>query len=120
MPASFAEPDESRLWKLVRDWPFATLISSTGEVPWVSHLPLIADENRRVLRGHMAKANPHWRVLDAGQSLAIFHGPHHYVSPSWYASQPSVPTWNYAVVHAQGKARATAELMRSVLSDADL
>lgn len=106
VPASFAESEDNRLWRLVRDWPFATLISSTGEVPWVSHLPLVADEDRRVLRGHMAKANPHWRALDAGDSLAIFHGPHHYVSPSWYANQPSVPTWNYAVVHAEGKARA--------------
>jgi transcriptional regulator len=54
----------------------------------------------------VARANPHWRELEAaGEVLVIFAGPHAYVSPRWYAHHPSVPTWNYAVVHARGKAR---------------
>jgi transcriptional regulator len=58
----------------------------------------------------MARANPHWRRLEAQPGvLAVFHGPHAYVSPSWYAAHPSVPTWNYAVVHVHGKARLMHE-----------
>ena len=58
----------------------------------------------------MARANPHWSHFGSGASLAIFHGPHAYVSPSWYA-QPAiqVPTWNYAVVHVHGLAEIVAD-----------
>ena len=57
-----------------------------------------------MLRAHMAHANPQWRTFSPDREvLVIFHGPHHYVSPAWYASHPSVPTWNYAVVHALGR-----------------
>jgi transcriptional regulator len=59
----------------------------------------------------MAKANPHWGLLQNGQeSLAIFHGPHAYVSPSLYQSRESVPTWNYAAVHVYGHARVVSDL----------
>jgi len=54
----------------------------------------------------VARSNPHAQELEAAtEVLAIFEGPHAYVSPGWYANHPSVPTWNYAVVHARGKAR---------------
>jgi transcriptional regulator len=62
------------------------------------------------LLGHVARGNAQWQALAAGQrSLAIFAGPHAYVSPSWYEQHPSVPTWNYAVVHAHGTARIMDE-----------
>ena len=72
----------------------------------MSHLPLLlvpGCEPHGTLIGHMARANPHWQHAAGAESIAIFHGPHAYVSPSWYA-EPSkaVPTWNYAVVHAHG------------------
>jgi transcriptional regulator len=96
---------------------FATLISPDPHDPPVTHLPLILDPARGelgMLTGHVARANPHWRHLeDRAEVLAIFHGPHSYVSPSWYDHHPSVPTWNYAVVHVHGRARlmhATQEL----------
>jgi transcriptional regulator len=76
-------------------------------------VPLLLDPARAsagVLLGHMARANPHWRRLEAQPGvLAVFHGPHAYVSPSWYATHPSVPTWNYAVVHVHGNARLIHE-----------
>jgi transcriptional regulator len=59
-----------------------------------------------VVAGHLARANSHWRALGDAPSTAIFHGPHAYVSPTWYATAPAVPTWNYAVVHVTGPARA--------------
>ncbi len=86
--------------------PFAILISTTQEGPFATHLPILASEvdGRLHLRGHMAKANPHWKSINENQeSLVIFHGPHAYISPSLYETRESVPTWNYAAVHAYGK-----------------
>ena len=86
--------------------PFAILISNTDGIPFATHLPLLVDElqGQVVVRGHMAKANPHWRSIHPGQeSLAIFHGPHAYISPSLYEIRESVPTWNYAAVHVYGE-----------------
>ena len=104
IPKDFAEHDLARLQALVRAHNFATLVSAhQGEIQ-VSHLPFLLDADGRMLRAHMARANPQWRAFSPEREvLVIFHGPHHYVSPAWYASHPSVPTWNYAVVHAQGR-----------------
>ncbi len=103
IPKHFAEHDLARLRSLVRAHSFATLVSAhQGEIQ-VSHLPFLLDADGKMLRAHMARANPQWRALSPEREvLVIFHGPHHYVSPAWYAAHPSVPTWNYAVVHAQG------------------
>jgi transcriptional regulator len=58
------------------------------------------------LRGHVAKANPHWQHLERDPyCLVIFHGPHAYISPTNYEIHESVPTWNYGAVHAYGNAR---------------
>ena len=104
IPGHFAEHDLARLQALVRAHGFATLVSAHhGEIQ-VSHLPFLLDANGRTLRAHMARANPQWRTFSPEREvLVIFQGPHHYVSPAWYTSHPSVPTWNYAVVHAQGR-----------------
>lgn len=104
IPRHFAEHDLACLQALVRVHNFATLVSAhQGEIQ-VSHLPFLLDAEGKVLRAHMARANPQWRTFSPEREvLVIFHGPHHYVSPAWYASHPSVPTWNYAVVHAHGR-----------------
>jgi len=104
IPKHFAEHDLARLQALVRAHNFATLVSAhQGEIQ-VSHLPFLLDAECKMLRAHMARANPQWRTFSPERKvLVIFHGPHHYVSPAWYACHPSVPTWNYAVVHAQGR-----------------
>lgn len=105
-PKHFAETDVARLHTLIRNHNFATLVCARQGDIAVSHLPLLLDVERGVLRGHMARANPQWRMFSSDHEvLAIFHGPHHYISPRWYASHPSVPTWNYAVVHAHGRVR---------------
>jgi transcriptional regulator len=103
VPRPFAEPEEERLFELIERNPFATLVSFDRPEPWVSHLPFLIDRSSRRLRAHMARANPHWKALAGGESLVIFHGPHHYISPSWYHHHPSVPTWNYATVHVRGR-----------------
>ena len=104
IPKDFAEHDISRLKSVIRAHNFATLVSAyQGEIQ-VSHLPFLMDGEGKMLRAHMARANPQWRSFSPEREvLVIFHGPHHYVSPAWYASHPSVPTWNYAVVHALGR-----------------
>ena len=54
------------------------------------------------LYGHLAKANPQWKRLNGKEALVIFSGPHAYISPTWYATSPAAPTWNYAAIHVYG------------------
>jgi transcriptional regulator len=105
-PSHFAMSDRAAIARLMHDHPFATLLTHAAPEPMISHVPLLlvpGCEPHGTLIGHMARANPHWRSAAGALSIAIFHGPHAYVSPSWYA-QPAqaVPTWNYAIVHAEG------------------
>jgi transcriptional regulator len=106
IPKAFHVSDRSVLDAFITHNSFATLVSTVDGTLYATHLPLIFDRTPSspgVLLGHVARANPHWRAFDGHQeALAIFHGPHAYISPSWYATSPAVPTWNYAVVHAYG------------------
>lgn len=107
VPSAFAV-DSAPALALIRSYPFATLLSvSAANTQHVTHLPLLWCDNGTALgalEGHLARANPHAAEILAGTaSLAIFNGPHAYVSPTWYGNpQAMVPTWNYAVVHVQG------------------
>lgn len=112
VPQHFRVEDRARLVGFMREYAFATLVSSGEAGLHVSHVPLLVDvDGEKIrLRGHVARGNSQWEALEkAKQVLAIFHGPHAYVSPTWYVTHPSVPTWNYAVVHAYGKARLIEE-----------
>jgi transcriptional regulator len=106
LPDHFTARDRAMIARLVRDHPFATLITPGSPEPRVTHLPLlhVADcEPHGTLFGHFARANPHAAIASDIESIAIFHGPHAYVTPSWYADPSgAVPTWNYAVAHAHG------------------
>ncbi len=124
-PASFRAKDTARLHALMHDYPFAILISTDGDELQTTHLPFLIEPERGehgALLGHMARANPHWRHFDGVRvATVIFTGPHAYISPSWYANPHTVPTWNYAAVHAHGspcvideKARARSVLERLV------
>jgi transcriptional regulator len=105
-PRHFAQHERSAIARLIHDYPFATLITPSAPQPLVSHVPLlfVADrEPHGTLLGHVARANPHWQHVRDVESIAVFHGPHAYVSPSWYGDpKNAVPTWNYATVHAHG------------------
>ncbi|MEP7184120.1 MAG: FMN-binding negative transcriptional regulator [Betaproteobacteria bacterium] len=106
VPGHFAAGDRAAVSRLLHDHPFATLVTPAAPEPFVTHLPLIHVADREphgTLLGHFARANPHAQHAQDGESIAIFHGPHAYVSPSWYAEPATaVPTWNYAVVHVHG------------------
>ncbi|MDR3688843.1 MAG: FMN-binding negative transcriptional regulator [Fimbriimonas sp.] len=96
--------DREQVVGLMQAYPFATLVSVVDGEPVASHLPILAEPGEPfVLMAHMAHANSHWRAFrDGARSLAIFAGPHGYVTPRWYVSRPNVPTWNYVAVHAHG------------------
>jgi transcriptional regulator len=106
IPKWFRETDQTALHDLMRANSFAMLISQHDGAPYASHVPILLQADagpHGTLVGHMARANPQWRDFDPAQAvLTIFQGPHAYVSPSWYEAELSVPTWNYAVVHAYG------------------
>lgn len=72
-----------------------------------------------MLLGHLAKANPHWKALHETEVLAVFQGPHAYISPSWYAESQAVPTWNYVAVHATGTCHIIqdAQLLHELLKE---
>ena len=112
IPAHFRLDDRAAALRLMRDHAFAVLACSGEAGLHVSHIPFVVDEagDDVLLLGHLARANDQWKALEAAQdAVAIFQGPHAYVSPSWYEQQPSVPTWNYAVVHARGRVELMEE-----------
>jgi transcriptional regulator len=116
IPKHFESSDPAWCHALIQREPFATLVSAdaTG-VPFATHLPVLLDPAQGplgTLHAHVARPNPHWQLFDQPRpALVIFQGAHTYVSPSWYAKHPSVPTWNYVAVHAYGVPR--------VIEDAD-
>lgn len=104
VPRQFVAESEDEVRALIRDYPFATLITSvTGGEPHITHLPLLLEADGS-LSGHMARANPHWQAFAEGHTVAVFHGPHAYISPRWYVDPArEVPTWNYSVAHVHGR-----------------
>ena len=121
VPSSFSETDRGVLLELIDEYSFATFYSSTHGAPMVSHIPLLVERGgpgeERIL-GHVARANKHWELFDGvNEVLAVFQGPHGYISPAWYSTAPSVPTWNYAVAHVHGRPRVVdSDQTRSILS----
>ena len=108
VPASFAVTEPAVLHEFMERHSFATLVSHDGTEPFASHVPLLLDRDtgpKCRLIGHVARANPQWKHAGGQRVLAIFSGPHAYVSPTWYAAQNVVPTWNYVAVHAYGVLR---------------
>ena len=106
IPGYTKHDDEADLLTLIREYPFATLITAPEGRPFATHLPVMAEKqgDDLVLTSHLAHANPQWRHFAGGETLAIFQGPHALVSSVLYESSPNVPTWNYAVVHVYGEA----------------
>lgn len=104
-PRHFAEHDLAALDALIARDNFITLVTLADGEPLVTHLPVIyrRDGEQVELVGHWARSNPQAR--NPGPAKAIVHGPHAYVSPSWYPDKEAnarVPTWNYAVAHLDG------------------
>lgn len=112
----FTEERIDVLHDFIHRYPLAALVTCGVNGPEATHVPVvlhpdISDHISRqgVLRCHVARANPHWKSIEAGPVLAIFQGPQHYISPTWYPSKQEhgkvVPTWNYVAVHVRGQAK---------------
>jgi transcriptional regulator len=113
-PKHFEQTNASTLWDFIEEHAFGTLLTCAGARPTVSHVPFLPDRAAGVLHCHVARANPHWQEIQRSpQVLAIFMGPHGYVSPTWYAERGGVPTWNYSVVHVHGEAQAVDDAGRT-------
>lgn len=106
-PGSFKVDDLKRLHALMQRYPFALLLTAHDSEIAATHLPFMVDASRGkqgTLLAHMARANPHWQLFDGKrEALVVFTGAHAYISPSWYESPVTVPTWNYVVAHAHGR-----------------
>ena len=113
IPKAFREDDIDTLHTFIRKYSFATLVTQQDGVPFATHLPFLLNTGRGpngTLLAHMARANPQWHDSNSAKEvLVIFQGPHAYISPSWYEVELSVPTWNYAAVHAYGFPRLIEE-----------
>lgn len=128
IPPQFRTDDPAVAARLMREHPFASLVSNDDAGgPVVTHLPLhlrVLDDGRFVLLGHCARGNPHWRYLQARpEALVTFLGPHAYQSPRIYRDLARVPSWNYLAVHCQVRARLLDEssdkdtLLKSLIGD---
>ena len=106
-PAHFSLDDPDEITALIRQNSFAVLVGPDADgITTGTHLPFMYDPSvgkHGRLIAHMARANSHWQGFAPGvEVMVIFSGPHGYISPSWYADEPAVPTWNYTAVHAYG------------------
>ena len=120
IPKYYKLEDQDEIQRFLKANSFAILISNHEGVPVGTHIPLEiekTDEGQLILQGHIARGNPQWRTFaENKQVLAIFSGPHTYVSSSWY-SQVNVPTWNYQAVHVYGSVRIIdGEELKTTLS----
>ena len=108
LPPAFTETRREVLRAHIERHDFGTLVTH-GEAGLIaSQIPFLVEErgDKLFLQGHLARANPQVADFDGeSEALAIFAGPHAYISPGWYEAGPAVPTWNYAAVHACGPAR---------------
>ncbi len=106
IPAYYRNNDLSEIKSFIRKNSFATLITHGTENPEATHIPIeLIEQNdeEAYLQGHISRANPQWKCFnDTDLVLAIFQGPHSYVSSGWY-NHVNVPTWNYMAVHVYGK-----------------
>lgn len=113
IPKQFEEPGIEVLHELICARPLATVVTLSSGGLNANHIPLHLSAEPSpfgTLRGHVARANPLWTdFAEDVETLAVFHGPDAYITPSWYATKQetgnAVPTWNYAVVHAYGTLR---------------
>jgi transcriptional regulator len=108
LPPAFTETRSEVLLAHIERYDFAMLVTHGPGGPIVSQIPFLIErrDGKLFLQGHLARPNPQLADLDGTtETLAVFAGPHAYISPSWYEAGPAVPTWNYATVHAYGRAQ---------------
>lgn len=115
IPKAFKVTEREQLNNFIEQNSFGILFSKLNDEPFATHLPFVVEKD--CLLSHFAKANPHWQLLDGQRVLVVFHGPHAYISPTWYQEENTVPTWNYTAVHVEGKVKIVkeAECLQDIL-----
>ncbi|NND16218.1 MAG: FMN-binding negative transcriptional regulator [Eudoraea sp.] len=112
IPPKYQNSDLDEVRDFLQANAFGILVSQGTDRPFATHIPLElhqTPEGADILVGHVAKANPHWKTFESHpEVLAIFNGPHAYISSSWYKDE-EVPTWNYIAVHVLGTLKVLSE-----------
>lgn len=104
IPKHTTVTDKNEIFDIIEKNSFAILITNAGECLKATHLPILLDRDEGdfgTLYGHVSAANDQLKIFDK-EALAIFAGPHAYISSSWYETDQSVPTWNYVTAHVYG------------------
>jgi transcriptional regulator len=104
-PKLYQDNDPASIQKFIHENGFGILVSTVDGQLWATHIPMMLSKDGTKLIGHISRGNKQWKDVDGFKNvLAIFPGPHTYVSSSWYDHE-NVPTWNYLAVHAYGSIR---------------
>ena len=102
LPDALEMKDKERIFQFIDDNSFGVLITPSLEASDLPFLLMRGESHLGKLYFHMAKANAHQNFIDGEKALAVFQGPHSYISPTWYETSNAVPTWNYISVHCYG------------------
>lgn len=105
IPKYYQMSDYENIKAFMSDHNFVTIVTTNDARPVATHLPVTIQEENNILyvSGHFAKANKQWQTIENNENiLIIFHGPHSYISSTWYEKE-YVPTWDYQSIHAYGK-----------------
>lgn len=119
IPKHFKMEDEELIVDFIEKNSFGMLVSQHNGEPYATHLPLTLKKEEGLLYGHFARPNGQWKDIENQNVLVVFHGPHCYISPSWYETDHAVPTWNYVAVHVYGQieiVKDSQELFDSLLT----
>lgn len=111
-PDLYKNEDPESIRTVLRENSFGILINQTNGKLCATHIPIeleINADGKEVLQGHVSKLNPQAAGFAQNDSvLAVFTGPHSYISSSWYDHE-NVPTWNYLAVHVYGRIKIVDE-----------
>ncbi|WP_078380262.1 FMN-binding negative transcriptional regulator [Sutcliffiella halmapala] len=111
IPKQFKNANQQEIIEFIQHHSFGILFSQQDEEQSATHLPFIVkyENDKVVLLTHLAKANPQWKTLQGKSALAVFTGPHAYISASWYREAGTVSTWNYVSAHVHGKVEVVTD-----------
>lgn len=116
IPKTNSFTDKLEIVDFMRQFSFATIITSENNYPVASHLPFLIslEQDKIILTSHFAKVNEQWKDIEKSKVLVIFSEPHAYISPKNYDKELNVPTWNYISVHAYGQGTLITEKQKVI------
>ena len=95
--------DPEEIKRLIRENPWATIVSNTANGLVASHYPVILEEDDDItIVSHVGRPDEQLHELGTSEVLVIIQGPHGYISPGWYDKGDFIPTWNHVTAHLYG------------------